>query len=76
MNQVKTHLPINQDTAFRGQGEHCESDVARIISSSPDAESILNDVDQTVANIRALRRRVDKLSLTDILSYRQEGHKA
>ncbi len=46
--------------------------IARVV---PETERRQEDIDRAVENIKALRRRVGKMSIKEILSSIHEGHK-
>ena len=74
-SDAKTHLPQILDSVERGQTVRITRHGRPIARLVPEADCRQSEVDQAIANIRALRNRVQKLSLEEIRSFRHEGHK-
>lgn len=74
-SEAKTHLPSLLDEVERGETliitRHGKA-IARIV---PEETRRQEEIDQAVDDIRALRKRIGKLSLVEILSARHEGHR-
>lgn len=74
-SEAKTHLPSLLDEVERGETliitRHGKA-IARIV---PEETRRQEEIDQAVDDIRALRKRIGKLSLEEILSARHEGHR-
>ena len=74
-SEAKTHLPAILDEVERGETVRITRrgrPIARIV---PETDRRQAEVDEAVANIRALGRRTGKITLKEILSFRHEGHK-
>jgi len=74
-SEAKTHLPQLLDDVERGETvvitRHGRA-IARIV---PEAHRRQAEIDSAVESIKALRHRTGKITLEDLLSARQEGHK-
>lgn len=74
-SEAKTHLPQILDAVERGETVRITRHgrpIARII---PEASRRQAEIDEAIANIRALRRHTGKITLEELLSVRHEGHK-
>jgi prevent-host-death family protein len=74
-SEAKTHLPQLLDDVERGETliitRHGRA-IARIV---PEADRRQEEVDNAIANIRALRTQNAKLTIEELLSARDEGRK-
>ena len=74
-SEAKTHLPQLLDEVERGETvvitRHGRA-IARIV---PEAHRRQEEVDRAVDGIKALRRRTGKITVAELLSARDEGHK-
>jgi prevent-host-death family protein len=74
-SEAKTHLPQLLDEVERGETllitRHGRA-IARIV---PEAQQRQTEVDQAIEEIKALRTRIGKVTLKEIISARHEGHK-
>ena len=74
-SEAKTHLPKLLDAVERGEviviTRHGRP-IARIV---PEHALRQKEIDQAIANIKALRSRVGRLTTEEILSARDEGRK-
>lgn len=72
---AKTHLPQLLDEVERGETivitRHGKA-IARLV---PETDRRQAEIDQAIANIKAIGRRNGKISIEEILSSRHEGHK-
>jgi prevent-host-death family protein len=74
-SEAKTHLPQILDDVERGETVRITRHgrpVARIV---PEIDRRQADIDQAVANIRALRRRAGTISVEELASWRDQGRK-
>lgn len=75
-SEAKTHLPQLLDDVERGETiliTRYGRPIARLV---PEADRRQADINQAVANIRAMRQsKTNKLSLDEILASRHEGHR-
>ena len=74
-SEAKTHLPSLLDDVERGETivitRHGRA-IARLV---PEATLQQAEVDQAIADIKALRASIGRVPIADILSSRHEGHK-
>ena len=74
-SEAKTHLPRLLDEVERGETlvitRHGRA-IARIV---PEAQQRQQEIYQAIEGIKALRKRIGKVPLAEILSARHEGHK-
>ena len=74
-SEAKTHLPRLLDDVERGETivitRHGRP-IARIV---PEQALRQERIDQAIANIRALGRRIGRITVEEILSARDEGRK-
>jgi prevent-host-death family protein len=74
-SEAKTHLPQLLDEVERGETlvitRHGRA-IARIV---PESQQQQKEIDNAIEGIQALRKRVGKLTLEEILSASHEGHK-
>ena len=74
-SEAKTHLPQLLDEVERGETivitRHGKP-IARLV---PDADKRRAEINEAIEGIRALRKRVGKVPLQELLDARHEGHK-
>ena len=74
-SEAKTHLPQLLDDVERGEtlviSRHGRA-IARLV---PEAQQRQEEIDKAIEGIKALRKRVGKITLDEVLSARHEGHK-
>ena len=74
-SEAKTHLPKLLDDVERGETliitRHGRA-IARIV---PEPRQRQEAIDKAIEDIKALRERVVKITLDEMLSARHEGHK-
>ncbi len=74
-SEAKAHLPQLLDDVERGETliitRHGRA-IARIV---PEVDRRQEEVDKAIANIRELRERNGKITVEELLSAREEGHK-
>jgi prevent-host-death family protein len=72
---AKTHLPQILDEVERGETivitRHGRA-IARLV---PEAQQRQTEIDQAIAGLGGLRRRVGRITVTELLSARHEGHR-
>lgn len=75
-SEAKTHLPQLLDDVERGETILITRHGRPIARLVPEADRRQAEINQAVANIRAMRRnKADKLTLDEILTSRHEGHR-
>ncbi len=74
-SEAKTHLPQILDEVERGETVRITRHGRPIARIVPETNRRQAEIDMAVANIRALRRRISKVTTEEILSFRHEGHK-
>ncbi len=74
-SDAKTRLPQILDEVERGETVRITRHGRPIARIVPEANRRQAEINQAVANIKALRRRTGKIALEEILSARHEGHK-
>jgi prevent-host-death family protein len=70
---AKTHLPTILDDVEKGETIRITRHgrpVARIV---PEIDRRQAEIDQAIANIRALRRHTGKISVEELIAWRHEG---
>lgn len=74
-SEAKAHLPQLLDDVERGETlvitRHGRA-IARIV---PEVDRRQEEVDKAIANIRDLRQRNGKVTVEELLSAREEGHR-
>lgn len=74
-SDAKAHLPQLLDEVERGETvvitRHGRP-IARLVSEAPRRQQ---EIDLAIAEIKTLRKRTGKITLTELLSARHEGHK-
>jgi len=72
---AKTHLPQILDEVERGETivitRHGRA-IARLV---PEAQQRQTEIDQAIAGLGGLRRRVGRITVTELLSARHERHR-
>ncbi len=75
-SEAKAHLPALLDEVERGEAlvitRHGKP-IARII---PEPDGRKEKIDRVIAEIEEFRKTMPRISLTEILSARREGHKS
>jgi prevent-host-death family protein len=74
-SEAKTHLLRILDDVERGDTIIITRRGRRIARLVPDPARRQEEIDKAIEGIRALRRRVGRVSVKDILSSIHEGHK-
>jgi len=75
-SEAKTHLPQLLDDVERGETILITRHGRPIARLVPEADRRQAEINQAVANIRAMRRnKTGKLTLDEILASRHEGHR-
>jgi len=74
-SEAKTHLPRLLDAVERGETVVITRHGRRIARIVPEHELRRKEIEQAIANIKALRSRIGRLTTEEILSARDEGRK-
>ena len=74
-SEAKTHLPRLLDAVERGETVVITRHGRRIARIVPEQALRREEIDQAIANIRALRKRLGHMTAAEILSARDEGRK-
>lgn len=75
-SEAKTHLPQLLDDVERGETILITRHGRPIARLVPEADRRQADINQAVANIRAMRQsKINKFTLEEILASRHEGHR-
>ena len=75
-SEAKTHLPQLLDDVERGETILITRHGRRIACLVPEADRRQAEINQAVANIRAMRQsKTGKLTLEEISTSRHEGHR-
>jgi len=74
-SEAKTHLPKLLDAVERGETVVITRHGRRIARIVPEPDLRRQEIEQAMANIRALGRRLGPISVEEILSARDEGRK-
>lgn len=75
-SEAKTHLPQLLDDVEQGETILITRHGRPIARLVPEADRRQAEINQAVANIRAMRRnKANKLTLDEILTSRHEGHR-
>jgi prevent-host-death family protein len=73
-SEAKTHLPQILDEVERGETiiitRHGRA-IARLV---PEAQQRQAEIDQAIAGLGKLRRRVGRITIPELLAARHEGH--
>lgn len=73
-SDAEIHLPQLLDEVERGATVRITRHGRAIARLVPEADRRQAEIDEAVANIRALRRRTGTITVDEILSARNEGH--
>ena len=71
-SEAKTHLPQILDEVERGETVVITRHGRAIV---PKAQQRQAEIDQAIAGIGELRRRVGKITVAELLAARHEGHR-
>jgi prevent-host-death family protein len=74
-SDAKTHLAQILDEVERGDTVRITRHGRPIARLVPERQGRQAEIEQAIANIKALRSRIEKISVEEILSSRHEGHK-
>ena len=74
-SEAKTHLPQLLDAVERGETLRITRHGRPIARIVPEANRRQEEVDRAIDSIKALRKHTGKITLDELLSARQEGHK-
>ena len=74
-SDAKTHLPQILDAVERGETVRITRHGRPIARIVPETNRRQAEIDGAIANIKALRRRTGKVTVDDILAFRDEGRK-
>ena len=74
-SEAKTHLPQILDEVERGETVIITRHGRAIARLVPETERRQAEIDQVIAALRELRRRVGRITVSELLSARHEGHR-
>jgi prevent-host-death family protein len=74
-SEAKTHLPQILDEVERGETVVITRHGRAIARLVPEAQRRQAEVDQAIASLGELRRRVGRITIADLLATRHEGHR-
>lgn len=74
-SEAETHLPQLLDEVERGETIIITRQGRAIARIVPEAVPRLQEIDNAIESIRALRKRTEKITLDDLLSARHDGHR-
>ncbi len=74
-SDAKTHLPQLLDDVERGESVVITRHGRPIARLTPEVDRRREETDQAIAAITALRRRTGKVTVAELLSARDEGHR-
>jgi len=74
-SDAKTHLPQLLDDVERGESLVITRHGRPIARLTPEVDRRREETDQAIAAITALRRRTGKVTVSELLSARDEGHR-
>ncbi len=74
-SDAKTHLPQLLDDVERGESLVITRHGRPIARLTPEVDRRREETDQAIAAITALRRRTGKVTVAELLSARDEGHR-
>lgn len=74
-SDAKTRLPQILDEVERGETVRITRHGRPIARIVPEPQRRQEEVDKAIESIKALRRRIGKITLDELLSARHEGHK-
>jgi prevent-host-death family protein len=72
-SEAKTHLPQLLDDVERGETLIITRHGRRIARIVPEPDRRQEEIDKALAGIQELRRRTGKITVTELLSARDEG---
>lgn len=75
-SEAKAHLPQLLDDVERGEILIITRHGRRIARIVPEVDRHQEEIDKSMGNIRALRKRTGRISLGELLSARDEGRKS
>ena len=75
-SEAKTHLPQLLDDVERGETLIITRHGRRIARIVPELDRRQEEIDKSMASIRELRKRTGRITLSELLSARDEGRKA
>ena len=74
-SDAKTHLPQLLDDVERGESLVITRHGRPIARLTPEVDRRREETDQAITAITALRRRTGKVTVAELLSARDEGHR-
>lgn len=74
-SEAKTHLPQILDEVERGETVIITRHGRAIARLVPEAQRRRAEIDQVIAELGELRRRVGKITVAELLASRHEGHR-
>jgi prevent-host-death family protein len=74
-SEAKTHLPQILDEVERGETVVITRHGRAIARLVPEAQRRQAEIDEAIAGLGALRQRVGKITVTELLTARHEGHR-
>jgi prevent-host-death family protein len=74
-SEAKTHLPQILDEVERGETVVITRHGRAIARLVPEAQRRQAEIDEAIARLAALRQRVGKITVTELLTARHEGHR-
>ena len=74
-SEAKTHLPQLLDDVERGETLIIKRHGRRIARIVPDVDRRQEEIEKALAGIQELRQRTGRITLTELLSARDEGRK-
>jgi len=75
-SEAKAHLPQLLDDVERGETLIITRHGRRIARIVPELDRRQEEIDKSMASIRELRKRTGRITLSELLSARDEGRKA
>ena len=75
-SEAKTHLPQLLDDVERGETLIITRHGRRIARIVPEVDRRQEEIDESMASIQELRKSTGKITLSELLSARDEGRKA
>ena len=72
-SEAKTHLPQLLDDVERGETLIIKRHGRRIARIVPEVDRRQEEIDKALAGIRELRKRTGRITLSELLSARDEG---
>ena len=74
-SEAKTHLPQLLDEVERGETLVITRHGRAITRIIPEAPWRQDEIDQAIEDIKALRKRIGRITADEVLSARHDGHK-